>query len=146
MCVFKVEVIVGTYYPALCSGTNTCNFQWLTSQTPSISSVVQTGMSLVITGTSFSTALSSNNVTIGTTGSCTVTAATTTSITCTISNGPSGIYAVGVNVDGMGLASASGNFTATIPLQITSISPTQGGAGKQRKYLFKTTNYFLFIL
>jgi hypothetical protein len=46
----------------------------------------------------------------------------------------------------MGLASASGNFTATIPLQITSISPTQGGAGKQRKYLFKTTNYFLFIL
>ncbi len=146
MYVFKVEVIVGTYYPALCSGTNTCNFQWLTSQTPSISSVVQTGMSLVITGTSFSTALSSNNVTIGTTGSCTVTAATTTSITCTISNGPSGIYAVGVNVDGMGLASASGNFTATIPLQITSISPTQGGAGKQRKYLFKTTNYFLFIL
>lgn len=87
-------------------------------------------MSLVITGTGFSTTLSSNNVTIGTTGSCIVTAATTTSIACTINNGPSGIYAVAVNVNGLGLASASGNFTATILLQITSISPTEGGAGE----------------
>jgi hypothetical protein len=43
----------------------------------------------------------------------------------------------------MGLASASGNFTATIPLQITSISPIEGGAGKQRKSLFKKTKFFL---
>jgi len=87
-------------------------------------------MTLTITGTGFSTTGTSNNVTIGTTGSCTVIAATTTSITCTISNGPSGSYAVGVNVDGMGLASANGTYTANIPLQIASISPTEGGAGE----------------
>jgi hypothetical protein len=87
-------------------------------------------MILTITGTGFSTTVSSNNVTIGTTGSCTVTAATTTSITCTISNGPSGSYDVGVNVDGMGLASANGTYTANIPLQIASISPMEGGAGE----------------
>jgi ABC-type uncharacterized transport system permease subunit len=122
-------VIVGGY-PSLCTGNSTCDFQWLVSQTPSISSVTQSGMSVVITGTGFSTTLSSNNVTIGTTGSCTVTAATTTSIACTISNAPSGIYTVGVNVDGKGLASTSGSITVTIPLQITSIFPTQGGAGE----------------
>lgn len=85
---------------------------------------------MTITGTGFSTTGTSNNVTIGTTGSCTVIGATTTSITCTISNGPSGSYAVGVNVDGMGLASASGTYTANVPLQIASISPTEGGAGE----------------
>ena len=122
-------MIVGGY-PSLCTGNNTCDFQWLVSQTPSISSVTQSGMSVMITGTGFSTTLSSNNVTIGTTGSCIVTAATTTSIACTISNAPSGIYTVGVNVDGKGLASTSGSITVTIPLQITSISPTQGGAGR----------------
>jgi hypothetical protein len=125
----QVEVFVGGY-PSLCSGNDTCDFQWLTSQTPTISSVVQSGMSVVITGTGFSTTLSSNNVTIGTIGSCVLSAATATSITCTINNAPSGNYSVEVNVYGKGLASASGNFTVSVPLQITSILPITGGAGE----------------
>ncbi|CAF1377186.1 unnamed protein product, partial [Adineta steineri] len=123
----QVEVFVGGY-PSLCSD-NTCDFQWLSSQTPTISSVTQNGMSLTITGTGFSTILSSNTVLIGTSGSCTVLSATTTSISCTISNAPSGIYTVGINVTGKGYALESTSFTVTIPLQITSISPSSGGAG-----------------
>ncbi|CAF4425026.1 unnamed protein product, partial [Adineta steineri] len=42
----QVEVFVGGY-PSLCSD-NTCDFQWLSSQTPTISSVTQNGMSLTI--------------------------------------------------------------------------------------------------
>jgi plastocyanin len=126
--IFQVEVFVGGY-PSLCSGNNSCDFQWLSSQTPSIVSVTQSGMSLTITGTGFSTTLTSNTVLIGTSGSCTVLSSTTTSINCRISNAPSGNYSVGVNVTGKGFASTSTNFIANIPLQITSISPNQGGAG-----------------
>lgn len=87
-------------------------------------------MTLTIAGTGFSTTPSSNKVIIGPTGSCIVTAATTTSLTCTINAAPSGTYGVQVNVDGKGLATGTSSFTVNIPLQITSISPTIGGAGQ----------------
>jgi plastocyanin len=124
----QVEVYVGGY-PSLCSGNDTCDFQWLSSQTPSISTVTQNGMTLLIVGTGFSTTLTSNTVLIGTSALCTVTSATATSINCIIGNAPSGNYTVGVNVTDKGYASTSANFIITIPLQITSISPTEGGAG-----------------
>ncbi|CAF0819146.1 unnamed protein product [Rotaria sp. Silwood1] len=124
----QVEVLVGGY-PSQCSGANTCDFQWLSSQTPTVSSIVQSSMTLTITGTGFSTTTSSNKVIIGTSGSCTVTSATTTSLVCTIASAPSGNYSVQVNVAGQGLASGTSSFTVNVPLQITSISPTQGGAG-----------------
>lgn len=87
-------------------------------------------MVLTITGTGFSTTLGSNNVLIGSSVQCNVTSATSTSITCTIGNAPAGNYSVTVNIAGKGLASVSSAFLATIPLQITSFSPSQGGAGK----------------
>jgi len=126
--ILKVEVLVGGY-PSQCVGNGTCNFQWLTSQTPSISSVAQSGMTVTITGTGFSTTASENIVLIGSAGSCIATAASTTSITCTIGNAPSGSYSLSVNVGGKGLATNSASFSVSIPLQITSFSPNTGGGG-----------------
>ncbi|CAF1300760.1 unnamed protein product, partial [Adineta ricciae] len=123
----QVEVFVGGY-PSSCS-KDTCNFQWLASQTPSITSVTQNGMSLLISGTGFSSLVSSNVVSIGASGLCTVTSCTTTSIQCTIVNAPAGQYAVEVNVLGKGFASSSSSLIVNIPLQITAISPASGGAG-----------------
>lgn len=124
----KVEVFVGGY-PSKCSATTTCDFQWLSSQTPTVSSVSQTGMTLTISGTGFSTTASDNKVIIGTSGSCHVTTATTTQLVCTIDTAPFGNYSIQVNVDQKGLASGTSSSSVTIPLQVTSISPIQGGAG-----------------
>jgi hypothetical protein len=118
-------------YPSQCSGSNTCDFQWLSSQTPTVSSVVQNGMTLTITGTGFSTTPSSNTVIIGTSGTCTVTAASATSLTCTISAAPAGTYSIQVNIAGEGLATGTASSSVTVNLQITSITPTQGGAGEK---------------
>lgn len=80
-------------------------------------------------GSGFSTTASANTVVIGTSGSCTVTSATSTQLVCTISSATAGTYGVQVNVDGKGLATGTSSFTVTVSLQITAVSPTQGGAG-----------------
>jgi hypothetical protein len=126
--ILKVEVLVGGY-PSQCVGNGICDFQWLISQTPSISSIAYNGMTVIITGTGFSTTASENTVLIGSTGSCTVTTASATSITCIISNAPSGSYSVSVNVVGKGLATNTASSIVNVPLQITYFSPNQGGGG-----------------
>jgi hypothetical protein len=127
--ILKVEVLVGGY-PSQCVGNGTCDFQWLISQTPSISSIAQSGMTVTITGTGFSTTPSENTVLIESADSCIVTAASTTSITCIIGNAPSGSYGLTVNVIGKGLATNTASSSVNIPLQITSFSPNQGGGGE----------------
>jgi hypothetical protein len=124
--IFKVEVFVGGY-PSQCQST--CDFQWLSAQTPTVSSVSTSGMTITIAGTGFSTTPSSNTVIIGTSGTCTVTSATATSLTCTISAAPAGTYSIQVNVAGKGLATGTSSSSVTIPLSITGISPATGGAG-----------------
>jgi hypothetical protein len=126
--ILKVEVLVGGY-PSQCVGNGICDFQWLISQTPSISSIAYNGMTVIITGTGFSTTASENTVLIGSKGSCTVTTASATSITCIISNAPSGSYSVSVNVVGKGLATNTASSIVNVPLQITYFSPNQGGGG-----------------
>ena len=116
-------------YPSQCLGNNTCDFQWLSSQTPTVTSITQSGMTLTIAGTGFSTTASSNAVIIGTSGICTVTSATTTSLTCTIAAAPAGNYTVQVNVANKGLATGTSSFSVNIALQVTAIFPIQGGAG-----------------
>jgi len=61
---------------------------------------------------------------------CSVTAATTTSITCDVGNGPIGTYPVIVNVDGKGLSTGSETFTYTA--DISSVSPSSGSLGGKR--------------
>ena len=124
--IFKVEVFVGGY-PSQCQGT--CDFQWLAAQTPSVTGISTSGMTLTITGTGFSATPSSNTVLIGTSGTCTVTSSSTTSIVCTISAAPAGTYGIQVYVAGKGLATGTSSSTVTVPLSITGISPSTGGAG-----------------
>lgn len=59
-----------------------------------------------------------------------MTAATTTSITCTISAAPAGTYPISVNVLDKGLASGAAGQTATVGLQVTTFTPALGGAGQ----------------
>jgi len=124
----QIEVLVGGY-PSQCVGTSTCDFQWLSAQTPTVTSISQSSTTLTITGTGFSTTPGSNTVIIGTSGSCTVTSATATSLTCTIAAAPAGTYPVQVNVDGKGLATGASSFTANVNLAATGIAPITGGAG-----------------
>lgn len=121
----QVEVLVGGYASRCVNTNNSCSYQWLSGQTPTITSISQTGMSLSITGTGFGT----NTILIGGIDACVVTSSSSTSITCTINNAPSGIYAINVNVQEKGLALKSNNFTVTIPLQVSSMTPIRGGAG-----------------
>jgi hypothetical protein len=88
-------------------------------------------MTVTITGTGFSTTPSSNTVIIGTSGTCTVTSASATSLICTISAAPAGSYGIQVNVAGKGLATGTSGSSVTVTLQLTSISPIQGGAGEK---------------
>lgn len=125
----KVEVFVGGY-PSQCVGSGTCDYQWLSAQTPTVSNIAQSGTTLTITGTGFSSTASSNKVIIGTSGVCAVSAASATSLTCTISAAPAGTYSIQVNVADKGLATGTSSFTANVVLVISNISPTQGGAGK----------------
>ena len=122
-------MIVGGY-PTQCIGKNTCDFQWSSSQTPTVTSVSQSGQTLTISGTGFNPINSSNTVIIGTSGRCTVTVATVALLVCTISAAPSGTQSVQVNVNDKGLATSASVFTATVSLQVTGISPMQGGAGQ----------------
>jgi len=122
----QVEVFVGGYASRCAANTNnSCSYRWLTSQTPTITSISQTGMSLSINGTGFGT----NTILIGGIDACVVTSSSLISITCTINNAPSGTYSINVNVQEKGLALKTNNFTVTIPLQINSMTPIHGGAG-----------------
>lgn len=134
-------------YPSKCANVNnSCQFQWSSLQTPTISGLSQTGMTVSISGTGFSTVPASNIVLIGTINSCVVTSATSTSITCTIGNAPAGTYNVNVNIVGKGLAYGSGNFSVTVPVQVLLFSPSQGGAGKNSPIeLYIIFNQFVIL-
>ena len=93
------------------------------------------GTSISISGTGFSSTLD-NRVTIGGVD-CSVTAATTTSITCDVGNGPVGEHKVVVNIDSKGVASHSGgDVTFSYTADISSISPTTGSLGGESVFCF----------
>ncbi|KAK3107254.1 hypothetical protein FSP39_010348 [Pinctada imbricata] len=113
--------------PTRCTGT--CNFEWQTAQTPTITSVTPSsgasGTALTIAGTGFSTTPADNSVTIGGVA-CTVTTATATQIVCTAGEG-SGSHDVKVNVTPKGLA--SGTVTYQYTSGVSSVTPSSGGLG-----------------
>lgn len=86
-------------------------------------------MNLTISGTGFGSTQESNTVLIGDKGSCDIITASTTSITCTISNSPSGEQEVRVNVIGKGFAINNANTIVVVPLTIISFQPSEGPAG-----------------
>ena len=84
--------------------------------------------SIVITGTGFSSVTSDNNVTIAGVD-CSVTAATTTEITCSVGNGPVGAYPVVVTVVDKGDAAIAGTVEFSYTAAISGISPSSGSLG-----------------
>ena len=126
---FQVEVLVGGY-PSYCSKeNNSCDFQKSVSDTPAITSVEQNGTAVAIHGTGFSTNFESNMISIGESGSCTVQAASTILILCSIINAPSGQQILQLNVADKGIASSNNNFVVIVPLSITSFIPNGGDSG-----------------
>ncbi|WAR05573.1 PKHL1-like protein, partial [Mya arenaria] len=109
-----------------------CSFSWDAALVPTVTTVspstgtLALGTSVTISGTGFSSNQSDNSVTIGGVA-CSVTAATSTSITCSVGNGPVGTYPVVVNIAGKGYASGSIEFTYTA--DVTGISPASSSLG-----------------
>ena len=122
-------MIVGGYSSYCSNFNNNCPFEFSLEETPIITSIVQVGTDLTISGTGFGSVRESNTVLIGDKGSCDITAANTTSITCTISNSPSGEQEVLVIVAGKGYAINNANTIVTVPLTIISFQPSEGPAG-----------------
>lgn len=83
--------------------------------------------------------VSKNHVTIGGV-ECTVTAATTTTITCNIGNGPVGPHSVIVTVDDKG--NADGNVQFSYTASVSSVSPTSGSLGG-KNYIFYVHSTFI---
>ncbi len=85
--------------------------------------------SITITGTSFSSSASDITVIIGGVA-CSVTAASATSVTCNVGNGPVGSHKVVVTVTDKGSAAHSGgDVTFEYTASVTGLSPTTGSLG-----------------
>ncbi|KAL3886657.1 hypothetical protein ACJMK2_026637 [Sinanodonta woodiana] len=121
--------------PNKCTGD--CCFHWSSAATPTVTAVSPTsgtfaqGTVITITGTGFDVTTASNNqVVIGGKG-CTITAATSTSISCNVGNGPIGSYKVEVTVSGKGRAShpTGSAIMFQYTAGISSMSPTSGSLG-----------------
>lgn len=114
---------------AVCSSTSSslCSYQYKSDQTPTVTGVspdtISGSTTLTVSGTNFGTDTSAISVTIG--GEvCSVSAATDTSLTCTVPSAPVGDQSVNVNVASLGKASTTVVVTSS-PI-LTSISPSSG--------------------
>ena len=107
-----------------------CSFTHDAALTPSLDSVASSGDELTITGAGFTTEPSDFLVMVGDL-MCEVTAATATSITCTLEAGSAGVYDVTVVVKSLGVATqpAAGQLTHEVSMSIFSNSPSEGSIG-----------------
>jgi hypothetical protein len=112
--------------PALCRGN--CAFAYLVSS-PTITSMTD-GSTVNFTGTDLIANTSAVKVTIGG-AACAVTAATTTSVSCTKTSGVVGTHTPKVYYELKGLAVYASGVSAsvTFALTITSVSPATGAIG-----------------
>ncbi|WAR05669.1 PKHL1-like protein [Mya arenaria] len=124
----QIKVFVNDV-PTMCSVSSGCGFAYTSDKTPTVTAITPTsgneGDSLTITGTKFSTTNSENTVTIGGVD-CSVTAATATSITCDLGNGPLETFTVDVNVAGLGKAT---NTAPGFQYSASNVQLTVSGVG-----------------
>ncbi|XP_048254094.1 fibrocystin-L-like [Haliotis rufescens] len=106
-----------------------CSYEWTSGTTPTITSITPTSgteaqsTTATIAGSGFDTNINNTRVVIAGVA-CTVTAATTSSITCNVGNGPTGNHNVKVIVESKGEATGSVQFSYVS--DITAISPSNG--------------------
>ena len=106
----QIEVFVGGY-PSQCTSSNTCDFQWLTTQTPSVSSIVQSDITSLSVGDT----------------SCVMASFSQTLITCTVGSSPAGRQSVVSYVISTGKSNSDIEFQYT--LQVNSATPSRGSYG-----------------
>lgn len=119
----SVDVVVtsaGTTYPSE-------TFTYSSAATPTVSSVTPTngigGNAVTIAGTGYSSTDSDNAVTVGG-ATCTVTASSPTSITCTLGDQQTGAYPIKVVVSGSGASAQT--VEVTYEMDATGVSPSSG--------------------
>ncbi|XP_050416785.2 fibrocystin-L [Patella vulgata] len=104
-------------------------FTYASGASPAVTSINPTQgtatNTLTITGTGFSSTMEDNSVTINNVP-CVVTAASTTSIACTLGDVSSGAYPVVVNVAGFGFSDSNTQFT--YEMTFSTISPSTGSS------------------
>ena len=107
-----------------------CSFTHDASLTPSLDSVSGTDDEVTITGSGFSTDITDFVIRVGDLA-CEVTAASESSVTCTLEAGSAGVYDVSVVVKSLGIATqpSSGHLTYQVALTIFSNSPSEGSMG-----------------
>ncbi|KAJ8313322.1 hypothetical protein KUTeg_009108 [Tegillarca granosa] len=124
--------------PSICSGD--CKFEWTQASTPTVTAISPTTEqhtsypeSVTITGTGFSSTLADNKVMMGTSSEseCTVTAASSTSITCNLGRGSLGQHKVDVIIKDKGRAKhpTSGDVKFEFISGINSVAPSTVGLG-----------------
>jgi len=115
---------------SLCAGGADCSFSYDASLTPTITGVsdalVDGFVELTIAGSGFTTDETDFTIDVGG-RKCVATAATATSVTCTLENGPAGDFDISLWVQSRG--KASGSVTFTLSLAVDSFSPTSGSVG-----------------
>ena len=119
-----------TGFLSLCAEGVDCTFTYDASLTPTISSVadalVDGFVELTISGTGFTTDPADFSIDVGGRG-CEATAATATSVTCTLENGPAGDFDISLWVKSRG--QATGSVVFTLALSVDSFSPSSGSVG-----------------
>ena len=119
-----------TGFLSICGDTADCSFSYDASLTPTIISVtdalVDGSVVLTISGTGFTTDPTDFSIDVGG-RACEATEATAASVTCTLENGPAGVFDITLWVKSRGLA--TGSVTFTLSLTVASFSPSSGSVG-----------------
>ena len=113
-----------------CMGGADCSFSYDAGLTPTIdgvsSDLVDGSIVLTISGSGFTDDIEDFSIDVGGRG-CEVTAATASSVTCTLENGPAGDLDISLWVKSKG--KAPGAVTYTLSLSIVDFSPKSGSVG-----------------
>ena len=125
-----------------CSDETGCEFTYDTSLTPTLSTVVDSlvdgNIILTITGVGFTDDVNDYEITVGG-RKCAVSAASSSSVDCTLENGPAGELEVIVYVKSRG--KASNTLTYNLELTLVSVHPTSGSTGGGTKITIMGTGF-----